>query len=309
MESLAGHRRHSVRDDLLLAFYRVAAKGWIPARWFEPDLPPVTARKARTGRLTLEIVSHCWNYAHLLVYQLSSLVYFAPTRIDVIVTVFYCREDATTARLLAFFERQDIPGVVWNWRALPRRALFRRGIGRNIAALETRADWVWFTDCDLMFRERCLDTLADLLQGRRDALVFPREERCTDLLADENPMLQAGAGEPRILDIDASSFTARRLSRATGPLQIAHGDVCRAVGYCRNIGLYQKPSETWCKAHEDRAFRWLVRSPGEPLPVPGVYRIRHVAKGRYTGGRTGGRLRTRLRVLQSRWRDWRSKHR
>jgi hypothetical protein len=220
-------------------------------------------------------------------------------------TVFYCPEDQKTARLLAFFEQQQVPGITWNWRPLPRQELFRRGIGRNRAALETRADWVWFTDCDLMFREQCLDTLADLLQGRQDALVFPREERCTDLLAEDNPMLQAGAEAPRILDIDTSSFTARYPSKATGPLQIAHGDVCRAVGYCRNIGLYQQPSETWCKAYEDRAFRWLVRSRGEPLPVPGVYRIRHIAKGRYTGSKTSNRLRTRLRALQSRWRDWR----
>jgi hypothetical protein len=291
-----------VGNELRLAFFRLAAGGWIPARWFEPDLPPVSTRQARTGRLSLEVVSHCWRYSHFLAYQLSSLVRFPPTRIDVTMTVFYCPEDEKTARLLAFFKEQRVPGITWNWRALPRQQLFRRGIGRNLAALETRADWVWFTDCDLMFCSQCLDTLADLLQGRQDALVFPREERCTDLLAEDNPMLLAGADEPRVLDIDTSSFKARYPLKATGPLQIAHGDVCRAVGYCRNIGLYQQPSETWCKAYEDRAFRWLLRSMGEPLPIPGVYRIRHRSKGRYTSGRTGNRIRMSLRAVQSWWR-------
>lgn len=290
-------------DKLKFACFRLAAKGWVPARWFESDLPPVSARQAKTGHLSVEVVSHCWNYSHLLLYQLSSLVLFPPEKLDVTMTVFYSEEDIDTVRLLEFFATQSVFGVTWNWQPLPRQKLLRRGIGRNQAALQTKADWVWFTDCDLMFWEGCLDTLAELLQGRTDALVFPEEERTTDLLAADNPMLQAGAGEPKVLGIDTSSFISRHPSKATGPLQIAHGDVCRAVGYCRNIGPYQQPTESFAKCHEDRAFRWLIGSQGLPLPIPGVYRIRHVSKGRYTGGEAHARVRTRLRVLQSKWRD------
>ncbi|MDX5299123.1 MAG: glycosyltransferase family 2 protein [Gammaproteobacteria bacterium] len=288
---------------LSLAFFRFAAGGYVPARWFEPDLPPMDQRQGRTGRLHVEVVSHCWNYAHFLVYQLSSLVNYPPQTVDVTMTVFYCPEDRRTQALLDFFARQSVPNVRWNWQALPRESLFRRGIGRNKAALATDADWVWFTDCDLMFREGCLDRLGELLQGRRDALVFPREERCTDLLAEDNPMLQAGAGEPQVLDIDTSTFTSKFPGKATGPLQIAHGDVCRAVGYCRHIGIYQQPVDAFAKCHEDRAFRWLIGSQGTPLPIPGVYRIRHLEKGRYTGSQTNTQVRTRLRVWQNRWRN------
>jgi len=286
-----------------LAFFRFAAGGWIPASWFEPDLPPESARAAKTGHLKLEVVSHCWNYSHFLVYQLSSLVLFPPKKLDVVMTVFYSPEDTRTAELLAFFESQMVPGVTWNWQPVSRQVLFRRGIGRNRAALATQADWVWFTDCDLMFRDNCVDTLAEVLQGRRDALLFPEQEHTTDLLAEDNPMLQAGTSGPQVLDIDTRSFTTRQITKATGPLQIAHGDVCRAVGYCRNIGLYQQPVESFAKCHEDRAFRWLLGSQGEPAQVPGVYRIRHVSKGRYSGNDTRSRLRTWLRVLQSRRRD------
>ncbi|WP_175580224.1 glycosyltransferase family 2 protein [Kineobactrum sediminis] len=289
-------------DALRLAFYHSAAKGWVPARWFESDLPPVAARAARTGRLKLEVVSHCWKYSHFLTYQLSSLVLFPPTRLDVTMTVFYCPEDSRTQRLLEFFATHLVPGVTWNWRPLPRQELFRRSIGRNRAALETSADWVWFTDCDLMFREGCLDVLADVLQGRRDALVFPEEERTTDLLAKDNVMLTA-ASKPRILDVVASLFTIERPSSATGPLQIAHGDVCRAVGYCRHIGFYQKPVEQFAKCHEDRVFRWLLQSQGEPVSIPGVYRICHIAKGRYTGSKANTRIRTVLRRFRARLRS------
>lgn len=291
-------------DMLRLAFYRFAAGGWLPARWFEPGLPALQARSARTGHLKLEVVSHCWNYSHFLVYQLSSLVLFPPRNLSVTMTVFYSDEDSRTRNLLAFFSEQQVPGVTWNWQPIAKEELFRRGIGRNRAALATQADWVWFTDCDLMFRKGCLDSLADVLQGRTEALLFPEEERTTDLLADDNPMLQAGNQQPRVLDIDDSTFTSRNISKATGPLQIAHGDVCRAVGYCRGISLYQQPVESFAKCHEDRAFRWLLRSPGVPVQVPGVYRIRHVAKGRYSGSEARSRFRTWLRVWQSRWRDW-----
>lgn len=292
-----------VKHFWLLSFFRVAAKGWIPARWFEPDLPGPDQRRAATGKLHIEIVSHCWQYDRFLVYQLSSLVHFPPRQCRVTMTVCYSPEDEGTARLLEFFGQIDVPNVTWHWMPMSRPELFRRSIGRNRAALATEADWVWFTDCDLMFREGCLDTLNEKLQGRRDVLVYPQTERRTELLWEDHPMLNEGSMGPQLVDIDDDDFTPRHLSRATGPVQIAHGDVCRAVGYCRNIGLYQTPSEVWCKAHEDRAFRWLLRSQGTPLDIPGVYRIRHIHKGRYAGGQVQTRLRTRLRLVQDSIRD------
>ncbi|MDZ7641151.1 MAG: glycosyltransferase family A protein [Desulfurivibrio sp.] len=290
--------------NLFLLFFRIAAKGWIPAHWFEPDLPLKEQRLGQTGRLHIEIVSHCWNYSHFLIYQLSSLVIFPPENIDVTMTVFYSSDDVKTVRVLNFFSRQNSPNVTWNWCPLTKQHLFRRGVGRNMAALKTKADWVWFTDCDLLFREKCLDTLADQLQGSREALLFPQEERCTALLPEDNPILQAGSADPQVIDIDPQFFTSHYPGKATGPLQIAHGDVCRAVGYCRAIKLYQTPSETWCKAHEDRAFRWLLRSQGKPLPVPGVYRVRHLSKGRYSGVGIHTRLRIILRNIQSKIRGY-----
>ena len=292
---------------LQLAFYRIAAGGLVPARWFEPDLPRPENRAAKTGRLNLEIVSHCWRYSRFLIYQLSSLALFPPDKADVVMTVFYCRDDPETVRTLEFFSERNVENVTWNWRELPEERLFRRSIGRNMAALETDADWVWFTDCDLLFREKCLDSLSEELQGRRSALLFPEKERCTAMLEKENPLLAAGSGAPRILDIDTEIFAANFPRKATGPLQIVHGDVCRAVGYCRAIPLYQSPSPVWCKAHEDRAFRWLLRSDGVSIPVPGVYRIKHLEKGRYGGDGVRSRLRGGIRILQSKLRDRRNR--
>ncbi len=278
-------------------FLRFAAGGYVPARWFRGPLLPVSQRQARTGELHVEIVSHCWNYSHFLAYQLASLARFPVTRGTVTMTVFYSREDHETTALLDYFAGMRCANIVWNWQELPRQSLFRRAIGRNRAALQTTADWVWFTDCDLLFREGCLDSLIELLQGRKDALVYPEVERCTTLLAEDDALLTPDLSRPHLLDIDGTEFVEFRRSRATGPLQIAHGDVVRAHGYCNCLSYYQQPSDRWCKAYEDRAFRWLLDSPGIPLPVQAVYRIRHQEKGRYTGARWHSRLRGALRRL------------
>lgn len=293
----------SLRDAVELWFLRLAAGGLVPARWFLPSLPAEQDLAARTGRISLEIVSHCWGYAHMLAYQLSSLVLHPPARLDVTMTVFYAVEDEDTAAMLEFFGARTVPGVTWNWRVLDKGRLFRRAIGRNLAARQTVCDWVWFTDCDVLFHAGCLDGLADALQGRRDALVFPREERISALLKPSDEMLNAARGAPRIVDIDVGRFTAQQRDRATGPLQITHGDIARACGYCANLRAYQQPSPGWAKAHEDRAFRWLLRTRGRPVDVPGVYRIRHLSKGRYRGGRLANLIRTTTRRIQARFRE------
>lgn len=284
-------------DPIEGRFLRLAAGGLIPAKWYLPNIPPVEARAAKSGNLDIEIVSHCWNYAHLLNHQLSSLVTFPPTKGSITMTVFYCPEDKNTSELLAFFSKVEVPNITWNWCELPRIALFRRTIGRNKAALETKADWVWFTDCDLMFREGCLDGLIDRLQNRQDALVYPKIERCTSLLTEEDPMLSFDTKNIEVQDIDTTQFTEIERTRATGPLQITHGDIARQCGYCKVLDYYLQPSNTWCKAYEDRAFRWLLRTQGTPLDIPNVYRIRHVVKGRYTGSSVNTSFRSRVRRI------------
>lgn len=286
-----------MKPDLKGSLLRGAAKGWIPARWVVPGLPPAQPLPAKTGRLHLEIVSHCWQYAHLLVYQLSSLVNDPPADLDVTMTVFHAQEDEETRALLAFFAGIDLPSVTWNGRCLSREKLFRRAIGRNLAARETRADWIWFTDCDLFFGADCLNRLAGALQSVRAPLVFPCREWCTDLLPPEAPALQQGRNGPQVLPPPAVEFKPHTPTRATGPLQITHGEVARRFGYCNNLSYYQQPASRWCKAHEDRAFRWLLGSQGTALDVPGVHRIRHLDKGRYHGNTFKTALRKRIRQL------------
>lgn len=287
---------------LRLGLIWLAASGLAPARWFQWPPPPAEKRTAKEGRPRIEIVSHCWRYAHLLAYQLSSLVNHPPQDVDVTMTVFHSPEDAETVELLERFGRYEVSGVTWNWQARDKTQLFRRSIGRNEAALASQADWVWFTDCDVVFHQGCLDGLGRSLQGRRDALVFPDHEFCSPVYEPGDEVLEA-ARHADLVEIDPSVFVRQERARATGPLQITHGDVARACGYCRDIAVYQQPTDRWAKAHEDRAFRWLLGTVGKPVDVPAVYRIRHQAKGRYRKQGMHSRLRMRVRQAQLRMRE------
>ena len=278
-------------------FYRIAATGALPASWFRDLDPAGVARARHTGRLSLEIVSHCWRYGHFLTYQLSSLVNHPTDKLDVTMTVYHAPDDESVLRVLRFFEGIDVPGVSWCWQPLPEKRLFRRSIGRNLAARATRANWLWFTDADVVFHEGCLDALADLLQGRDDALVHPRTVLGTSLLLENHEILRQGRAAPAVRDIPIDEFRPYGgiHDRAKGPYQITHGDVARAFGYCETIGLYQRPAPRWRKAYEDRAFRWLLGTDGTPLDIPGVCQIRHAIKGRYRQGSATGRLRSLVR--------------
>ncbi len=265
-------------------FFRLAASGFVPRSLFAPDLP-LSPPPGREGRaVELEIVSHCWEYAHLLVYQLSSLVLRPPARTSVTMTVFHAPEDEATASLLAFFGSKEIPRVRWNWQPLEKTRLFRRSLGRNLAARATEADWIWFSDCDIVFREGAIDGAGDALRDRDDFLVFPRAHQITELLEHDDPILEEGRKELRLLDIDpAWGFSPDVRERAVGALQIARGDVARAAGYCGTIDFYQRPVPRWRRTHDDRVFRWLLGTQGNPVEIPGLYRIRHLSKGRKAG--------------------------
>ena len=282
--------------------YRLAAKGLLPARWFRSVDPASVSKAKRRGRLRLEIVSHCWRYGHLLTYQLSSLVRHRTAKLDITMTVYFCSEDESTLRVLRFFGDMKVPGVTWDWRSMPKERLFRRAIGRNLAAKNTTADWIWFTDADILFQEGCLDTLADLLQGRDDALLFPETTYGTTLLPEDEPVLQKGREGPALLEMPQSAFSVRHVPHAgaKGAFQIAHGDLARGCGYCESLPLYQRPAMRWCKTYDDSAFRWLIGTPGVPLDLPGVCQIRHHAKGRYGGNALISSVRTALRKSQDR---------
>ena len=169
------------------------------------------------------------------------------------------------------------------------------------------ADWIWFTDCDLTFQAGCLDALHHVLQGRQDALVHPAIEAKTDVYTDHDAVQSNVLMEPRLLSLPDTAWREWPVTRATGPLQITHGDVARAVGYCRDVRFHQRPRARWQKASEDRLFRWLLGTQGVPIDLHGVCRVQHAEKGRYRSGTASADWRQWLRQRQLRRREARRK--
>jgi hypothetical protein len=242
-------------NSLAIQAYRLVFGRILPQSLFRDKIPATADRKAVKGKFNLEIVSHCWGYANMLTYQLSSFVNYPPSKLNLTVTVFYSEEDTKTKATLEFFSQIVVLNITWNFHALSKGKLFRRGIGRNMAAWSTKSDWIWFTDCDIIFHQNCLDTLADSLQGERGLLFFPEEEKITEMLKDNDSLLATDA-EPQVIDINTENFSLyerdKSRDKARGPFQIVHADVARAIGYCDKLFMFQTESERWRKTYEDR---------------------------------------------------------
>ena len=276
-------------------FYNRVVGSVLPLSWFAPRAPRSEELSIAETPIKLQIVSHCWNYSHLSLFQLSSIVNYPPRDCELTYTLFYALEDKGMCELVSRFSDMQVPNVTWDWQVLPKAELFRRAIGRHRAATASKADWLWFTDCDLIFHEGCLDSVAKAVVGKQAVMVFPAYEGITDLLPSEHPMLNQTTADGGTIDIDPTLFQRNTITKAKGAFQIVHGDVARTAGYCGSIPLYQQPSEQWRKTYEDTVFRRLIECEGEPVDIVNLYRIRHAEKGRYAKGTSLSAFRKRLR--------------
>ena len=228
--------------------------------------------------MELQIVSHCWNYSRLLTYQLSSIVLYPPTELSVTMTVFYNEEDHRTCEVLKYFAGLEVPRVRWHWWRLDQPQLFRRAIGRNMAALANQADWVWFTDCDQVFRG-CLDPLARHLRETRRSWPSPASSGAARTTESDSPLLT------RLDD------PARRWSTSTPAdfRPVRHEKAVAAP--CRSpaaTGAADRLLQGHAQVHETasrsleadlrgRGVPQIAGHKGVPIDVPGLFRIEHLS--------------------------------
>jgi hypothetical protein len=236
--------------------------------------------------MLIEIVSHCWaaelpHYADALRYQLSSVVLHAPVSCQVLVTVCYCPEDTATLDTIGWFagQRRDLINPL----ALTKQQLGRRAIGRNLAALATKADRVWFADVDQVFYKGCLDRLAALDWPTEASMIFPRRIKihCDHATGDQT--LAKAQSTSRMVDIDPSQFIDKRYIRAIGGVQIVQGDFAREHGYLKDSKKWQrlrKDNLMFRDFHDDLAYRRFCSGLGtiRAVDLDGMYRLRHVLK-------------------------------
>lgn len=237
----------------------------------------------------IEIVSHCYalelpHYAACLRYQLSSFLLHAPMQCDILATVCCC-EDRATLNVLEWFQRHT--PLRTKVILLPRDQLGRRCIGRNIAALGSKADIIWFADVDQVYGDGVLDRLATLpwpsesIPGQEFGLasmVFPRDIKIhRDHATGDKVAVTVGPG---LVDVDPAEFIDHHYHRAIGGVQIVRGDFARQHGYLNGVKKWQKSVQQgrlFGDFNDDIAYRkqCLVHGPIMPIDLPGVYRIRH----------------------------------
>jgi len=237
--------------------------------------------------MKIEIVTHCWSgssvpiYHHLLELQFRSLLLADTLGVKITHTTCLDFSDVNTREVFVeLSKRLRRHGVKPKFIALSRSELFRRAIGRNFAAKETRSDVVWFTDCDYLFPGKCLREAAIECIKAQSPMVHPqvvnihRTHECGDRMIES--VREGSPVEMRFED----NFIPRKENRAIGGIQIVPGHVAREHGYC-DWPKMQRPvdGDLMSDTKSDRAFRVHLGTNGTPIDLPGVYRIRHSTSG------------------------------
>ena len=221
---------------------------------------------------SIHLIAHCWAgdrscYAKMLTAQLSALLRWPP-KARVLLSI--CTNECDKATLLAI-ESFHSRGVPVEPILLPKPQIFRRAIGRNVASKASKADIVWFTDCDLIFGDSCLDTLS-LIDF--SGLAYPTRQMIhrSHALGDED-LATITIGEP--WQIDIAHFVPHRMRFASGGVQIVDGETGRK-GYLDGSKWTRQadPERGFCDPGEDRVYRGLFTN-STPLSLPNLFRFRH----------------------------------
>lgn len=249
----------------------------------------------------IEIISHCYNppgtdqYAQLLKWQIASLANYQPN-VDVCLTVCCSKDDEALHVMMQQIYRH-LPGEIIyciNLLYLPHERLFRRAIGRNMRARQTSADVVWFTDCDyafgpgcLLFTDRAIIPSCGLLMPDRCKISYDVNGHFSESYRDRPHHATGDAAIKRERNnplplLNDSEFKQREEHRAIGGLQIIGGDTARRIGYLDGTKWVEPvdPSLGFRSCRCDAAWRKHNKLQATRLPIPNVYRIRHLADGR-----------------------------
>ena len=232
---------------------------------------------------SIEIVSHCHSiqfpyYAWALHYQLSSVVLDRP-ECKVIVTVVTSSDDGNVEAVLSRFRSHVSGDFRIKKLYLDVNHLGRRAFGRNLAASNSEADVVWFSDVDQAFRHGILDRLARMEWPENATMIFP--ERILihkDHATGDEELVRASCALLPI-DIDEHDFVPKKYNRAIGGVQIVRGACAREHGYLRENERWLRPVEDgkFAACRCDVPYRRFCGTLGRVVGVdlPGLYRLRH----------------------------------
>lgn len=241
--------------------------------------------------MKLEIVSHCWKYYRMLTYQAGSLCLHPPQHDEVLFSVYCSLADdpKTKQRLEAIAEWSWPTNVTMNVVDIRKERLFRRAIGRDMAARSTDADLVWFADVDMFVGESCLDSLESAVGSAPSTgvLFFPDVVGVTTKEnGDRLVQLCKDASKPIVPPTyDCMTW---KYPKAIGGVQFTNGDALRKHGYVKHGSRYLKEQKRFVSCRGDIAHRRHITEKAagtqERVSIPDLYRIRHSERGRIKEG-------------------------
>ena len=253
---------------------------------------------------SIEIVTHVYCppgvpwYAEHLKWQFASLIHNPPKSCKVCWTVCFNWDDQVTVRRLAkCVEKLSEMKSKWLMHKpieMSLGSLFRRSIGRDQACQRTRCDVVWFTDADYLFGEGCLDAVAEHCD-KSSMLHMPQKywisyqndsDKASKSVRPHHEQGQEAIDRELLNDfpkIRQSEFAEKTQRIAIGGMQIIGSSFARSTGYLRGIGQWQTPVDPSlgfrsCKC--DAFWRRVNRLHAKRIPIPNLYRLRHLDDGR-----------------------------
>jgi len=233
----------------------------------------------------IRIVSHCYadkyvHFAWALKLQAMSLLQF-PCECEVRWTVCWTESDENTSWVMDWaaerFRKLDRPLFI-DHIPLPKEWLWRRAIGRHRATLFGRDGLLWFTDCDYLFGEDCLSTLARMEWPEGASVAFPSKVLISET-HEQGDQLLCQAWHVDKLPLDEFTFVPHYYSKAIGGVQIVRAEDAWHRGYVeQGKGKWHRPvKQPFPNFRDDIVFRqeWSRYGRIVPITLPNLYRVRH----------------------------------
>jgi hypothetical protein len=239
----------------------------------------------------IQIVTHVYagnlpQYAVFLRAHLTSVLdtlLDTKNPVDAEVTICFTPEDTLVTNVLKDFK----PFFGYGLQTInyPKTHLFRRAIGRNMAALTSNADLIWFADVDHVFGPGCLHALHNTHTDMQ-AILPPTVMRWPSTIQIHRDHLigdawwQANAKSTGKLQIDTADFETKQYAKAIGGVQICDGNYCREHGYLKGFDKWLKPvpgDKPFPNFRDDVKFRKKCESDGptSAIELPNLFRLRH----------------------------------
>jgi hypothetical protein len=193
-------------------------------------------------------------------------------------TVISITGDSDVECVLDYFHKIRLPWITWNFISMSADLVYQRPIGRNIAAKASKADVIWFTDCDYVFGNDSLDALCQFpddngiycpeIVWRRD-----KQHRTQKVLSNViNAIIKDNRIIPQVIDIDRSYFVKAPMEKAVGGVQIVSGNTARKIGYLPEYPEWQKPLKEYNRDDGSAFWRQRFKKLGK-LNIPNIYRF------------------------------------